>query len=150
MPQHLYRLWVVLLFISGGIALWFSWTTGVGIWKFFTLNAKAPAKVIHWEVKELPSSRFTVEADYHYEVKGKEFSGKTLFEGRQFLNRFAAENYGKFVESKRWQAWYNEGRPTASSLENEFPQKDLLQALLTVGVFAYFYFARSMVARFVA
>ena len=81
-------------------------------------------------------------------MSGKELSGKTLFEHRQFLNQYAAENFGKFVETQRWQVWYKESRPQLSSLEKEFPQKDLLQALLTVGVFAYFYFARSTLAKF--
>jgi len=114
------------------------------MWEFFSLNAQAPAKITHWEVRDLPSARFTVSAEYHYEVGGKALTGSTLFQNRYFLNRFAAENHGKLIEAKRWRVWYREGNPSVSSLEREFPQKDLLQALLTVGVFAYFYFARGL------
>lgn len=148
MAKNLYRVWVILLILSGAIALWFSWIALEGTWKFLSLNAQAPAKVTHWEVRALPSSRFTVVAKYTYEVSGKQLPGKTIFQHRQFLNQYAAENFGKFVETQRWHAWYKQSRPQLSSLEKEFPQKDLLQALLTVGVFAYFYFARSTLAKF--
>ena len=145
---HMYKLWLVLLIVSGGIALWFSGIALVGLWDFTQLDARTPATVLKWEIQDLSSSRFAIAADYRYEVKGASYNGKTVFENLQFLNRFAAENQVKQIEDKRWEAWYSQCNPFHSSLEREFPQKQCLQALLTVGVFAYFYFARSMLLRF--
>jgi len=148
MTGNLYKLWLVLLVISAGIALWFSEIALIGVWKFTRLNTQAQATVSKWEIRDLSSSRFAVQAEYSYEVEGVAYVGKTIFENKQFLNRFAAASCIKLFEAKHWQAWYRESNPVLSSLEREFPQKQCLHALLTIGVFAYFYFARSMFSRF--
>jgi hypothetical protein len=150
MTRNLYRLWVTLLVVSGVIALWFSEIAAVGMWKFFRFNAQVPAKVLNWQVKELSSSRFAVEAEYRFEVNGDSYSGKTIFKNPQFLNRFAAENYMKINGAKSRETWYRPGNPKHNTLEKEFPQKQCLQALLTLGVFIYFFFARSMVLRLIS
>jgi hypothetical protein len=150
MAKNLYRLWVVLLIVSGGITLWFSGFALVGAWKYVRLNSQTPATVVNWQVQDITSSRFAIEADYSFEVNGATFKGKTIFDNPQFLNRFAAENYIRLLQGKQWKTWYRESNPNITSLEREFPQKNCLQALLTVGVFAYFYFARSMLQKMIS
>ncbi len=147
MARNLYKMWLLLLVISGAIALWFSWSLASELWKFTQLNAQTTAVVSHWKVKDLPSSRFAVEAEFLYEVEGTVHKGKTIFDRPQFLNRFAAENEIKILQAKSWQTWYKKSDPAFSNLEREFPQKQCLQTLLTVGVFAYFYFARSLLSK---
>jgi len=144
MVRNLYRLWVVLLVVSGGVALWFTAFAVGGAWTFIRLNAKAQASVTTVQVCTLSASRFAIEASYRYEVGGVTYNGKTKFENPQFMNHFAAEHYAKLLSARRWETWYRQGDPAISSLERQFPQKRCLQALLTVGVFAYFYFARGM------
>lgn len=146
MPS-MYKLWLGLLIVSGAIALWFSGIATVQVWQYARLNAQTPATVLSWGVRDLSSSRYAIEADYRYEVKGTSHRGKTVFKHPQFLNRYAAENHAKTMEGKRWHAWYVERNPAHSSLERKFPQKECLHALLTVGVFAYFYFSRSMLTK---
>ncbi len=149
MSQKLYRLWVALLVISGGIALWFASVASIRVVKFSLYNAHSSAEVVKWQVHEVSASRFAVEAEYHFSVKGIAYGGKTKFEKPQFLNRFAAENYIANIGSKSWKMWYRESNPQYSSLEREFPRKHCLQAFLTLGVFVYFFFARTMVTKFV-
>ena len=143
MTQNLYRLWVVLLAVSGMIALWFAGVAAVGMWNFFCLNAKAPATILEWQIQELSSSRFALEADYRFDIHGNTYTGKTIFEKPHFLNRFAAENYMRINGSKSWETWYRTSNPSHNSLEKEFPKKKCLQAFLTLGVFVYFFFIRS-------
>jgi len=149
MTQNFYKLWLILLVISGAIALWFSGIATGGMWKFFYLNAQSPVKILNWQVQELSSSRFALEAEYQFEINHAVYEGKTIFERPQFLNRFAAENYMKINGSKSWVTWYRSGNPACNSLEKEFPRKQCLQALLTLGVFVYFFFARGMVLRLI-
>jgi hypothetical protein len=148
--RKLYQLWITLLVISGGIALWFSGVAASAFWQFFKLNESAPAIVLRWEIKDLSSSCFAPQAEFEYEVEGVGYSGKTIFRSPQFPNRFAAENHIKTLQAQRWRVWYQESTPSVSSLEKEFPRREFLQALLTVGVFAYFYFARSLLPRFIS
>lgn len=148
MAKNLYRLWAVLLIVSGAIALWFSGIAFSSLWKYTFLNTQASAKIISWQAKELSSSRFALEAEFEFEQGGILYKGKTVFENPQFLNRYAAENYGNLVQTQSWKAWHRASNPNKCSLEREFPQKKCLHALLTVGVFAYFYFSRVMLSRF--
>jgi hypothetical protein len=148
--RKLYQLWIVLLVVSGGIALWFSGIAASAFWQFLKLNASVPANVLAWEIKDISSSKFAPQAEFEYEIGGVTYSGKTIFSSPQFLNRFAAENQIKVLQTQRWRAWYQESSPSVSSLEKEFPRREFLQALLTVGVFAYFYFARSLMPRFIS
>lgn len=149
MTRNLYRLWLVLLIISGAISLWFSGIAVDRMWKFFCLNAQSSVKVLNWQVQELSSSRFALEAEYQFEIRGTVYYGKTIFEKPQFLNRFAAENYMRIHGAESWEAWYSTSHPAYNNLEKKFPQKQCLQALLTLGVFVYFFFARGLALRLV-
>ena len=147
MNQNFYKLWLILLVVSGAISIWFSGVAIGGMWKFFYLNAQSQVKILNWQVQELSSSRFALEAEYQFEINNAVYNGKTIFERPQFLNRFAAENYMRMNGSKSWETWYRADNPASNSLEKEFPRKQCLQALLTLGVFVYFFFARGMVLR---
>lgn len=143
----MYKLWLVLLVIAGGIALWFSGIAlynGFGYWK---LGPTAPAEITAWQVKEISASKFGMEATYVYEVEGKQYSGKTLFKTPIYLNPYSAED--DIVEWKElsWRVWYKKSNPAISSLQKYFPTKEILQAILTIGVFVYFYFMRQWVLR---
>ncbi len=147
MQKNLYRFWVVLLVASGLIALWFSGSAAANLWKYFRLNVQTSAEVLQWRVQELSSSRFAIQAEYQFKLNGKTYTGETIFENPQFLNSFAAENYMRINGSKNWETWYCSSKPSYNCLEKKFPKKKCLQALLTIGVFFYFFFARSFVTK---
>ena len=84
MTQNFYKLWMLMLIVTGGIALWFSGGAAKGIWKFVHLDAKAPATVSKLEILDLSSSRFAIGAEYRFEVKGVNYSGKTIFDSPNF------------------------------------------------------------------
>ena len=147
MFKNLYRLWLILLIASGLIAGWFLASAAPGLWKYFRLNARAPAEMLHWDVYELSSSRFAMQGEYQFKLNGNSYHGKTIIENPQFLNQFAAENYMVINSSRFRQTWYDSNNPSYNSLERNFPKKKCLQALLTLGVFIYFFFAKSMVVK---
>ncbi len=150
MMQKLYRLWVILMIVSGGVALGFFGVALAKVWKFISLSEQVPAEIVQFQVKELSSSRFAIQAEYVYSVQSHPYRGKTVFENPLFLNRFAAENYPLFLANKPTTAWYMKRNPALSSLENLFPYKSCLQALMTIGVFLYFYFARGLLSKFIS
>src|SRR5579862_9629625 len=121
MSRNFYRLWVVLIVISSGIALWFLGVAAKELWKFSQRNAKTPVKILNWQVHEITSSRFAIQAEYQFELNSKTYSGKTIFKKPQFLNRFAAENYMRMHGSKNWETWYRTRNPACNSLEKQFP-----------------------------
>jgi hypothetical protein len=143
MMRNFYRLWLILLMTSGAIALWFLGIASSDIWKFFHLNAKTSIEILDCQVCELPSSRFALEVHYQFEKNGTMYGGKEIVEKPQFLNQFAAENYMKTRKATTWEIWYWTKNPGYHYLVKEFPQKKCLHALLTIGVFFYFFFFHS-------
>lgn len=149
MIKYLRPLWLVLVCLSGGIALCFSFVAIKETWNFFRLNKATTTLAIQWEVKELSSSRYALQARYEFKVDEFPCKGKTLLKSPRFLNRFSAESQKKEYASKPWRVWYHKSSPSVSSLEKRFPQKKCLHALLTIGVFAYFYYARGVLSQFI-
>jgi hypothetical protein len=138
------------MIISGGVALAFLGIALADLWKFINLNVQVPALVSELNVKELSSSRFAIEAHYSYEVAETPYKGKTLLMGKTFPNRYIAEIHKEALEKKIGEAWVMGRNPSLSTLEKDPPYKSCLQALVTIGVFLYFYFARGLLAKFTA
>jgi len=145
--HRLYQLWLVLLLLSGGITLWFTGAALVDIYQYYILNERAPVEVLRWQVRERSPSQFAIEAEYEFRVKEVTYHGKTQLQNPQFLNRYAAESHIAKLGSPQETIWYQKSNPLHSSMEKEFPRKELTQALLTLGVFLYFLFARDKILR---
>lgn len=147
MSQSFQRLCQVLLWLSGCIALAFSYLAAKQIYFYSQLDETSVVTKIDWNVKRLPSSRYALEGTYTYVICSHEYQGICLLKSPLFLNRFAAENQKKEWKLKSWRVWFSKKNYNISSLEKEFPSKALLHALLTFGVFAYFYFMKELVQK---
>lgn len=147
MEKKLYRLWIVLLAVTGGIACWFSATGAKEAWDYFSLNGIAVATISDVEIRELSSSRYALEARYQYSVDGVPYAVQSVLKYPQFLNRFTAENELASWRGKQSKVYYKKTRPQFSRLEKEFPRKPCFHALLTLGVLAYFYSLRGLFSR---
>ncbi len=137
-----FPLWLSLLILSGGIAAWFSVLALIGAYTYLKLDARAPARVSSLQVEEQGPSRYLVQAEYSYGVKGKIYEGRTLFCEPVYLNRISADADLDKWRQFSWEAWYNSNDPQDSSLQKFFPFKKFLYALLTIGVFVYFLILR--------
>lgn len=136
------KLWFLLIFISVGIALWFTIIAGRGIWNYHKLDAKTPCKVTSWDIEEKNSSKFVIYAHYEYLVDNHVFKGETTFAGPYYLNRMSAETGIHQLKDFSWEVWYRSKYPEESSLQKIFPFKNCLYALLTIGVCIYFLILR--------
>lgn len=144
MEKQLYRLWIVLLAVTGGIACWFVAVASMGLWNYFSMSETALATITHVQIKELSSSRFALETAYQYTVKGTEYSVQTVLRSPQFLNRFTAENELPAWKGRQCRVFYQKKNPKKSRLEKSFPTKQCLHAILTCGVLGYFYISRHL------
>jgi hypothetical protein len=140
----MYKLWIVLICITGAIALWFLSHALYDLNHYWKLGPTIPVEITQWKIQEISSSRFGIEALYSYEVNGKRYEGKTFFNKPIYLNPYAAEADLKKWQAHSWQAWYQKSHPEISSLQRNFPAKTMIHALLTLGVFVYFYLVREM------
>jgi hypothetical protein len=137
---------ILLLVLTGLVSLWFFGRACVGSWTCLRLDARTSAEVVKWEIKSLNSSHYVLVAHYHYQVDGSEFTGQTQFSTPFYLNYYAAQSALKVQQKKSFYAWYRKSDPAFSALSKRFPKKDFTHALLTAGVFLYFYLIQGLIA----
>jgi hypothetical protein len=147
MIKRLLRLWLIFLALTGLISCWFVGQAVKEGWKFVRLNTQVRAHIINWEIKMLSSSHYALLAHYSYSIDDQEFTGQTLFSSPNYLNYYAAANDLKARQGAEFWTWYQKNNPSFSSLQKKFPKKEFTNALLTIGVFIYFYFIRGMLER---
>ena len=147
MIKRLLQLRIVLLVITGSIACWFISQAVKGSFTYIQLNTQTPAEHLKWEIKMLSASHYKLSANYRYSVDGQEFNGQTTFSSPAYLNYYAAENDLKTKQNNAYTVWFHAKDPTISSLQKRFPKKESTNALLTLGVFIYFYFVRGLLER---
>lgn len=135
--------------ISLGVALWFSAIALKRGWQYLQLDGATTATALEWRVKKLSLSKYALTADYEYTVKGVVYKGKTTLKSPRFLNPFTAEHERRSYLLKTWTVWHSKSDPRIASLERRFPQKQIMHALLTLGVFAYFYCARGILSKLI-
>lgn len=137
--------WVILLSVGGVISCWFTAIALAKMCTYVRLDTKGAVQVDKWDIKMLPSSRYVLHATYSYVVDGQKFTGDTLLSSLSYPNRYAAEIDLKARKAQVVYVWYQKKNPGFSSLQRSFPKKELLNAILTLGVFCYFYLARGQV-----
>lgn len=147
MKVRFLHLWVILLTATGLIACWFVGLAVKESWKYVRLNSRVQAYILKWEIKMLSASNYTLLATYRYSVNDQEYNGQTQFSSPLYLNYYAAENDLKTRKGGTFYAWYQKKHPSFSSLQKDFPKKEFTNALLTLGVFIYFYFSRGLLER---
>jgi hypothetical protein len=146
MIKRLLWLRVVLLSVTGLITCWFAvQAIGEG-WTYLRLDRHVPARVQKWDIKMISSSNYALHAAYRYSVNGQEFTGETLLSSPRYPNHYAAEIDLKTRRSEQISVWYQKNHPAFSSLQKRFPRKEFTNAILTFGVFIYFYFARGLLS----
>jgi len=138
----------VLLFLTGLIALYFSVQVLSAGYQYLRLGERTRAQNIVWEVQMRSASHYVLAARYTYRVNGQEFTGMTRFTTPFYFNYYAAEREVRARQVEKFFAWYQKSHPSFSSLQKKFPKKECIYALLTCGVFVYFYLARSLLKSF--
>ena len=134
------QLWKVLICLAVAIAIWFSALAAYQTFCYLRLSSSAPATVTRWQIKELGTSRFAVEAFFEFESNGRHCNGSALFGPPFYLNPFSAEGAIKAKKKETFTVWFQASNPSVCSLQKEFPLKSFMHALMTLGVFVYFLF----------
>lgn len=130
--------WKILLALAALIALWFMGKSAYSFYHHYRLSAQAPATIESWVVIQRTPSKFNYEVSYHFTVSGNRYEKKELL-STTYPNTFAAEGDLPQLKEQPWIAHYDPGSPYISSLENPFPLKRTLYALLSLAVFFYFF-----------
>lgn len=129
----------IVFIIILGINIWFSSDAIYDLWIYSCLDRQAPSIEQKWSIKEISSSEYALKSSYRFQVKGKLWKGKFIFEKPHHLNKIAADK--ALIEKKRafTTIWYSSSNPKINSLEKQFPYKKCFHSLMALGVLAYFF-----------
>lgn len=148
MLKRFLKLRFILLFLTGMIALCFAMQAVRLLYQYLRLDSRTNAENIVWKVVRRSASHYTLAADYTYRVDGYEYCGKTELKSPSYFNYYAALRERKARASEEFFTWYQKRQPSVASLQKQFPKKECIYTLLTVGVFIYFYLARGLLKSF--
>lgn len=118
--------------------LWFGCNVLYDLWIYWRLDQKTSARVEAWDVREISSSQFAIEATYCFVAKEKEWKGKTVFQKPYHLNRPSVEKALKEKSKQPQMVWYNLSNPKFNSLERIFPYKKCFYTVVSLGVLVYY------------
>lgn len=133
------RYWQILIGLLSIVTAWFALSALYLIYHYARLSDHTSPTNIQWSVEEITDERFLLNGHYHFKVEEKNYSGETLITSPHFLNKWAAEQSINDFEKLKWEVWYSHRNPEYSSLQKNFPYKEVLSALLLAGVLAYFF-----------
>ncbi|MBI2742336.1 MAG: DUF3592 domain-containing protein [Chlamydiales bacterium] len=129
--------WLILLVLAAGATLWFGGLALSQLYGYLRLREHAPAKVVEWKVAG-SSSKFFITAHYVFEAKGQRYEGSCMLKEPSFLNPIAAEAELKEWAECSWSIWYDPAAPQHASLQKLFPNKQIFNGLVSLGVLGYF------------
>lgn len=136
MNQNVY--WKALLTVIGMGTLWFTYLA-ISLWYgYISLDTAIMPKNIEWTVKPISEEVFYIQAEYHFQWKGNDFSGTSQLEDHSFRNSWAAEKAIDAYKKLSWPVWFSSSHPKYSSLQKNFPLKECLSALVLWGLVIYF------------
>jgi hypothetical protein len=142
------RIWIVLLVVTSLVTMGFLVKTTVRLSRYFSLNTVVKAQSMDWKVVEKSSSSFALKVIYRFDAIKKEgVQGSTELDKPYFLNLPSAEHAIGELSKKSWDVFYNDKDPSKNSLQRNFPFKDFIQCLLTLGVFIYFLFFKKIMEK---
>jgi len=142
------KVWISLLSITSLLLVVFSVKATVKIREYFSLDSVSKAISMEWKIVEKDPSAFALHVSYEFDPLNKGLvAGNIELAKPYFLNLPSAQHAVKEFSTKSWDVFYSKESPTISSLQKNFPFKDCIQMLLTLGVFIYFLFFKRIMEK---
>lgn len=130
-------IWNFLLILIGGLSLWRGIAAAKELWNYNCLKIEVPASQVFFEI--IPyRGKYALEGSYAYEYGKKSFQGNIVLSPPHHLNRNSAEQEIKRMEGMQWNVWVDPIKPSNSSLEKNFPYRNVFYAVCLLGLFLYF------------
>lgn len=129
---------MALIITIGLVSLWFTGNALYMLYGYSKLNSQTPAENIEWSVKELTDEQFILEGHFDYKVDEKNYHGDTRFSGNPYRNKWGANEAIKNNQNRKWNVWYDKKDPDYSSLQKNYPYKELIYSIVLWGLVGYF------------
>ncbi len=134
------NVWAALVMAS---LLTFLWLFAGFAVKYFIYNKQANTSIVQifdWGVIEMEKERFVICADFKFHTRGvQEHTSQYLFETSPYLSEEGALAAIEQMKNRDWKCyWYGSEKDPVVSLTRLFPIKEMVYALIGLGIFVYF------------
>lgn len=145
---YIQYIWYTFFAFLGLVAAWFTISAGIQLYDYFSMQNQVNAKSVKWNSIEITDEKYILGTEYTYEVEGASYDGKTRMTSYAYRNPWAANQAIEKYSNQEWPVWYSKSYPEKSTMQNQFPLKDVLSTILLWGLFGYFFWLSSYVARY--
>jgi hypothetical protein len=111
------------------------------LYSYYRLDKKKACTLHKLKIKEDNKGKFYITSKFSFFFDNKQFSGRTNF-SRKFLNYQAALEEAKKMAKINWDIWFDSKNPAISSLEKQFPLKNIIYTFIISGIIIYFFILR--------
>ena len=132
--------WFILIGIGVLVSIYLIIPTIIDLYKYVKLDERTIAKVYKWQIVE-KKSKFFIISSYNFQVGGKNYSGRYVFE-EKYINIFLAREKINQIREGAVFVWYNSKNVSTSSLEKRFPLNNLIRFLISLCILFYFLFLK--------
>lgn len=146
--MHTNKVWLIFLGAITLVVIWFCWGTIDQVTHYTSLQKRTPVHDIEWEILKIDEDDYEMQADYTFKYNGNTYRSYQVFEKMILPNLWAAEYQLKEMQAKDWDVWFSPGNPKISSLEKEFPLKQVLSSITLLGLWIYFVWLGFYVTQF--
>ncbi|MBT3394084.1 MAG: DUF3592 domain-containing protein [Waddliaceae bacterium] len=131
-------LWFCFLAAVFVAAMAFAGYSGYNVYRYNKTNRSCEAQSIVWGVEQRSSDSFVVVATYEYTIDDEEYSGKTTFKRKTYLNPWKAEEEYEAMAIQPWKVWYEAKKPENSTINKVFPLKVCIYSGILIALLVYF------------
>lgn len=137
--MHRNPIWLGFLIIFTGITLWYGGDALYKLSVYQKLSAQTPISQITLEVVEKGYGRYAYKAHYIFEVDGIRYENEELLSEPLYRNEIAAKEKASLYEKDPRTVAYNPLNPNYSTLQKNYPYKELFYAIAMTGLLCYFF-----------
>lgn len=119
----------------------------IKVYRYSLLSKESVAKINFFYVAKLSEDKYAIGANYSYQIHGKTYTNDYSFDKPYFMNEFSAEKNLKHWDMKEMRLWYCKKHPENSSLQKNFPFKNLIYLFVILFINLYFAYLRWYVTK---
>jgi len=136
--MHANKIWLTFLAAITLAVMWFSWDALTQMRRYYSLQQKTTLLNAEWGLVKMNEESYRIGVEFSFAFEAKTYRGTEHFQKPLYPNPWAAEYGIKEREGQTNEVWFCPSHPKICSLEKKFPLKELLSALVLLGLWLYF------------
>lgn len=136
--MHANKIWLAFLAAITLAVVVFSWDALQQMRRYYFLQQKTSLTSTEWGLVKINEESYRVGVEFSFVHQGKTYRGLEHFQKPLYPNPWAAAHGMKERETETQEVWFYPNNPKISSLEKKFPLKELLSAVVLLGLWLYF------------